>query len=178
MTTQAATPQPSQLLGWQKAQHQHDTTFHDDIATMDLTGRLKHDALHFGKYVGRFFEHGTANSLRIRQTVIDTALMAIGAANALRLNLMLVMHTHVPALTEENVIRELAIPTGRLCSAVEKLDHLEPGGPSMNEAVLDIILWVLGAAKLYGIEDLNAAMQHRRQEIGNSRFYVDKPPIL
>ncbi|RZK99018.1 MAG: hypothetical protein EOP36_20510 [Rubrivivax sp.] len=175
---QAAALQPSQLLGWQTTQHKHDTTFHDDIATMDLTGRLKHDALHFGKYVGRFYEHGTANSPRIRQTVIDTALMALGAANALRLNLMVVMHANVPALTEENVIGTLAIPMGRLCSAVEKLDHLEPGGPSMNEAVLDIILWVLGAAKLYGIDDLNTAMAQRRAEISASRFYIDKPPIL
>ncbi len=176
--TDAQTINPAQLHNWQKTQHKHDTTFHDDIATMDLTGRLKHAALHFGKYVGRFFEHGTANSPIIRQTVVDTALMAIGAGNALRFNLQLVMYADVPALTKDNVISALAIPTGRLCSAVEKLDHLEPGGPSMKDAVLDIILWVLGAAKLYGMEDLNDAMRQRREEIGNSRFYIDKPAIV
>lgn len=159
------------LRHWQESQEVHDRSFHFDIYCLPLKARVAHNALHFSKYVGRLARQGSSPTDGTRKTITDCALIALSAANALRLNLGEMVPPTVPALQEADLLRDLAIPTGSLADAVEKIDHLEDYGNKMAESVQAIVHWVIAAAALNNL-NLDAAIRARRGQIRESRTHI------
>lgn len=166
------------LRHWQEDQRKHDAEFHDDIFNLPLKYRLHHMQQHFSKYAGRLAEEGIKPTARSRKTVVDAALIALSSANTLRLNLQLQAAKARLPMLEDEVGRTLTILNGHFADSLEKMDHLEPGGIELDVAILKIVLWVLGAANLYGI-DLDYEIRARRSEIrdSNRNFHLNKRAI-
>ncbi|PZP40575.1 MAG: hypothetical protein DI585_00465 [Pseudomonas fluorescens] len=156
------------LIYWQKEQNVHDAGYHKDVANRMTFGRLAHDSFHFGKYIGRFCKEGTAPSDTARKTVTDAALIALGAANALNINLADEIGKTIPALTQDSVITVLGAANGDLNNYLDKYEHMEKDLPDVHLAVVAIVRWVLAAAHLYDV-NLSKAMEERRGQIRDSR---------
>jgi uncharacterized membrane protein len=69
------------LLKWQQEQFSHDQRNHTDIICLSRIDRLKHYGLHYAKYAGRLAR--SDDDAVLRRTAVDTALVALSAANAL-----------------------------------------------------------------------------------------------
>lgn len=159
------------FLHWQKDQEVHDHGFHKDISQLAAQERINHMALHFGKYAGRIARYGPDDLDNGQKTVIDAALIALSAANALLMNLQLQAHKTIVSLAKSDILVKLVEPVGRLQDAIEKMDHLDQTGPQMQVAVLDIFHWVIAAADYYQV-DLDAAITARRAQIRASRHHI------
>jgi hypothetical protein len=67
------------MLGLQRAQFDHDERFHREITRLSIEARLKHMALHFCKYTGRFAAvvHSPEDSSLRSKTITDTFIISL-----------------------------------------------------------------------------------------------------
>jgi|SRR5882724_10395729 len=130
------------LFDLQVEQHQHDETYHREIARLSMHQRLNHMALHFAKYNGR-----VASFTDVARTIpayVDTLIIGISTANILNIELWdllnhdaqefsglfafartLVAQTEGALDDRAELLRQTSIAVGRVAGACEKIDHLE-----------------------------------------------------
>ena len=108
----------------QFAQFEHDEKYHREISRLSIQDRLRHMALHFSKYAGRLYEEPSEEF--IRQTAVDTLIIAISCANILNRDVSTMTAQRAnECLAVEQFARELTIAAGKMAAACERIDHLE-----------------------------------------------------
>jgi hypothetical protein len=81
------------LITLQNEQFKHDENYHRDILYMTYQDRFKHDALHYGKYSGRFAElliPDTPNEKIksiVKKTLVDAFIIVLHSAEQLHMDL-------------------------------------------------------------------------------------------
>jgi hypothetical protein len=176
------------MLGLQREQFDHDECFHRDIARLKIEARLKHMALHFCKYTGRFAAvvDGPENAPLRSKTITDSFIISLCSANTLNFDLSEHVAPHLGGaatlrdlglhlsrqlyptakLDDAWLISAHAIHAAKMAAACEKLDHLEafPFRDELQGAVLRLCQIALIAAYTNDL-DLLSAVRERRREI-------------
>lgn len=130
------------LFELQVEQHQHDETYHREIARLSMHQRLNHMALHFAKYTGKIA--ASANTHDVSKVFVDTLIIALSTANILNTELWKIVEPKQREFLDlaslgrslaaeinaesgdlQMFLREMAIASGRMAAACEKIDHLE-----------------------------------------------------
>jgi hypothetical protein len=157
------------LARLQREQFRHDQRNHSDIQCLAKADRLKHYGLHFAKYVGRL-ARGHLEPKSVRQTVVDTALVSLSAANT--------MHQRLDECSEAvglprqvDPLRVFADAAGRFADACEKIDHYEEGRVIALAANRDVMVWAISFAIEQEI-NLAQGIRQRRLELAARAFYV------
>lgn len=160
-----------ELLRLQQEQFHHDRRNHSDIACMPKPDRLKHYGLHFAKYVGRL-ARGSADPKPSNQTLVDTFLVSLSAANTLHQNLASLATSSAEYRRDQiDPLRIFADAMGRFADACEKLDHLEDSYILARSANIDIVSWVIAEAVEQQF-DIVSELQNRRKQLAMRQFYV------
>jgi hypothetical protein len=155
----------------QREQFRHDERNHKDILCLPKPDRLKHYGLHYAKYVGRL-ARGAAEAKTDEQTLTDTILVALSAANTLLQDLSKEdLSSKNPLSAQIDPLRVFADAMGRFADACEKFDHFEDNHALALDANIDVIRWVLGAMVEREI-DIQGAIKRRRAEISKRHFYI------
>ncbi|MER9056690.1 hypothetical protein [Mesorhizobium sp. M0910] len=142
----------------QLEQLRHDESFHKDVVILPLAERVKHMALHNGKYVAYFFE--AADAERFAAVLTDAFIITLATANTINQDLGKAVAEEwasISSLDEAPVpqpegqsafIRAYAIAAGLLAKACESWDHLEmaPFNTMMRESNLALFRLVVGYA--------------------------------
>jgi len=166
-----------ELFALQVAQLKHDEFYHREIARLTVHAHLNHMALHFAKYVGQLATATEADDRwLVRRTVTDTFVITLSSANILNLSLGSAIPNakEYPSLSElgralsrnKPLVQALAVPTGQIARACEKLDHVEgfPFRETITEGVTSICGTMIAAA--YELDfDLPSAVRERFAEI-------------
>lgn len=157
-------------LQW--SQFEHDEKFHREIARLTVQDRLKHMALHFAKYSGGLAEGPSEDELC--RLVTDVFVIALSSANILNLKLA-DRHNELSRVGDGDFATKVAIASGRMAAACEKMDHLEafPFREKITEAVLDL----LGAAIEFADQnswDLPSLVAARLQPVKKKSIFYDK----
>ena len=163
-----STPSADDLGVMQCEQHSHDMRNHFDILALHKNDRLKHYGLHYSKYVGRL-ARGKAEPKPVERTVVDTLLVALSAANTLHQDIR--KANIATDLATGDLFRAFADAAGRFADACEKIDHMEEFLPIAKSANIDILGWILAAARQHDI-DLTDAVDIRRKELSERAFYI------
>jgi hypothetical protein len=152
------------ILEAQREQYAHDLRNHSDILALHKTDRLKHYGLHFAKYVGRL-ARGAQESKSAKETLIDTFLVCLSAANTL--------HQKLSQITpfEEQSFLNFASAMGQFCDACEKIDHLEPFVDQARIANQKVCDFVLAEGMQLEI-DFVQALKQRRKQLSERHFYI------
>ena len=159
------------LVDLQREQYQHDKRNHADILCLPKSDRLKHYGLHFAKYVGRL-ARGSSEEKSVEQTLVDTLLVSLSAANTLHQNLDSSSKLDSWSLSNQvDPLYPFADATGRFADACEKIDHLEEFVPIAREANSEIMVWVLSFAHDRNF-DLAPAIASRRKVLAQRQFYI------
>jgi len=129
------------LFELQVEQHHHDEHYHREIARLSLHQRLNHMALHFSKYAGKVAK--AHDDSELPPIFVDTFIIVLSTANILNLDLWEslepndVEYTNLAVLgrtlalrlddaaRRDGVLPAMAIASGRIAAACEKIDHLE-----------------------------------------------------
>lgn len=157
-------------LQQQKIQYKHDQRNHADILSLHKTERLKHYALHFGKYVGRVMGYG---SFSVERTLVDALLVSLSSANTLNLNLNTAIEARKRVLSaNEEFFVKFAVQMGKLSDACEKIDHLEPFEHMARDAAAEIY-YILEEEFSRRQLDAAAMLEARREELSRRSVYVD-----
>jgi hypothetical protein len=159
-----------ELSRLQQEQYLHDKRNHSDIICLPKPDRLKHYGLHFGKYVGRL-ARGSAEPKPPKQTLVDSLLVSLSAANTLHQDLASVEIGAIRRADQIDPLREFADAAGRFADACEKLDHLEDSFALARSANIDVLRWVITTAAEQEF-DLLDALYERRKELAARQFYV------
>lgn len=174
----------AQLHALQVEQLRHDEFCHRDILLLCVADRMKHMALHFAKYAGRFVEAAdSADADLRRRTLTDTFVIALAAANTLNFDvgsayagdssgdLAILGGALAGSLGrtgpgEDWFVRAFVRSAGRLAKACESLDHVEafPFREVMLESVSQIAALCLAEASATGF-DLIASYQARLRAV-------------
>lgn len=142
----------------QLEQLQHDESFHKDVVILPLADRVKHMALHHGKYVAYFFEATEAE--RFAAVLTDAFIITLATANTLNQDLGNAVAEEWATISglgevplprpegREGFIKAYAIAAGSLAKACESWDHLEmaPFNAMMRESNLSLFKLVVGYA--------------------------------
>jgi len=151
------------LLEIQRQQFSHDESFHREIARLPVARRLTHMALHISKY----FSRAVRNEVEARpnpnpRNWIDTFIICTSIANIL--NVRLADYWEVDEDLPEARLRrwlttklegrgpllgEFAELNDILCSACEKLDHLEDHAYRLKIAAGACRLAMMAADRVY-----------------------------
>jgi hypothetical protein len=158
------------LVTLQKEQFRHDQRNHSDILCLSKSDRLKHYGLHFAKYVGRL-ARGSSELKAIEQTITDTALVCLSAANTLHQRLDDSVLAEPRLTVQIDPLRPLADAAGRFADACEKIDHLEEFLPTARVANIDILRWVFSVADEREF-DIRSAIAARRKDLAERQFYI------
>ncbi|KZX93920.1 hypothetical protein A3718_08355 [Erythrobacter sp. HI0019] len=161
-------------LQW--AQFEHDEKFHREIARLTVQDRLKHMALHFAKYSGGLAEGPSEDELC--RLVTDVFVIGLSSANILNLKLA---DRHNELSSAANVdgdgdfATKIAIASGRLAAACEKMDHLEAF--PFREKITEEVLALLGAAISFADGrgwDLPSMVAKRLQPVKEKNIFYGK----
>lgn len=136
-----------QLEALQFAQLEHDRLFHPDILRLPTQRRANHMVLHFAKYAGRFAAaKQNKDRARLIGSVVDTFIICLATANMFNKRVadfasvapyagcasIHELTKRVSAsggASEDNIYgyvsENMAIEAGKMCKAIESLDHLE-----------------------------------------------------
>lgn len=115
-----------QLDELQLQQFKHDETYHREIARLSVQDRLRHMALHFAKYSGRFVEAEAAGDEALKQRIAtDVFIIGVSTANILNIRLVRELEALGRPRAATEFASSLAIGAGKMAAACEKLDHLE-----------------------------------------------------
>lgn len=142
----------------QLEQLRHDESFHKDVVILPLAERVKHMALHNGKYVAYFFE--ALDSERFAAVLTDAFIITLATANTINQDLgkavaeewaPITSLSEVPVPQPEGqdaFIKSYAIAAGLLAKACESWDHLEmvPFNTMMRDSNLALFRLVVGYA--------------------------------
>lgn len=142
----------------QLEQLRHDESFHKDVVLLPLAERVKHMALHNGKYVAYFFE--AADAERFAAVLTDAFIITLATANTINQDLGKAVAGDWEAIDgmaeapvpnpegQDAFIRSYAIAAGLLAKACESWDHLEmaPFNTMMRESNLALFKLVVGYA--------------------------------
>jgi len=159
----------NELLRLQREQHHHDKRNHSDILNLPKSDRLKHYGLHFAKYVGRL-ARGLDEAKSVEQTIVDTLLVGLSAANTLHQDLSAATRS-ILRNSQVDPIYAFADAMGRFADACEKIDHLEEFLSIARQANVDVLNWTIRTASERQI-DLASAIQVRRKELAARQFYI------
>ncbi|MFD1514556.1 hypothetical protein [Halomarina rubra] len=179
------------LIDLQKRQREHDRGHHRDIYTLPYFNRMNHYVLHFSKYVGRLsqdYPDGGQLTTQLEQTLADSFIVAIAAANTLNLDLQAQLE-EMFGLEAEGIeewtnllnqslddmgsselkdwwFKRMAGPTGRMANALESLDHMESinSRQILEEDTTEIVANLLIVAESMDL-DLVAVLDARWEEI-------------
>lgn len=124
----------------QFAQFEHDEKYHREISRLSVQDRLRHMSLHFAKYAGRL--HDEPSDEVIKQTAVDTLIIAISCANILNRDVAAIAPSEANGSVEIGQFsRTLSVAAGKMAGACERIDHLEdfPFRAAIKEQV-EIIL--------------------------------------
>lgn len=166
-----------ELFELQIEQNAHDEKYHREIARLALHHRLNHMALHFAKYTGKIAS--PESDLMVCRTFVDTLIIALSTANTLNttvgdlfdglegVTLREFSQNVEKAMTLKHrgrleLTNLMAIPTGRIAAACEKIDHLEEIAfrSEIKAGLADLLR--LSLAFLVG-KDLDPASEIRRR---------------
>lgn len=153
------------LLDWQQDQYDHDMRYHFDILSLRKEERLKHYAMHFAKYAGRF-ARGNKEEKSTERTFVDALLVCLSAANTLHQKL-----SHSANRTNDPTLIRLTDAAGRFNDATEKIDHLEPFIEIARESNQDILDTLLDFAVSEAV-DVAHTLQSRRSELRERQFFI------
>jgi hypothetical protein len=142
----------------QLEQLRHDETFHKDVVILPLAERVKHMALHNGKYIAYFFEAPDAE--RFAAVLTDAFIITLATANTLNQDLGKALAEDWATISgladvpfpepagQDAFIKAYAIAAGLLAKACESWDHLEmaPFNSMMRESNLSLFRLVVGHA--------------------------------
>lgn len=145
----------------QRLQYQHDLNNHLDILSLPRVDRLKHYGLHFAKYAGRF-ARGNAETKTVQETLVDTFLVGLSAANVLNQALPQVQFI----TSRKRLDADFTDYSGRFADACEKIDHLEEFRDIALQANMKIMEWVAERSHQLNI-DLISLVATRRQQLAN-----------
>jgi hypothetical protein len=160
-----------ELQKMQREQFRHDKRNHADIQCLAKAERLKHYGLHYAKYVGRL-ARSSSEPKPHDQTIIDSMLVCLSAANTLHQDLSRIDFTcHTHHAEQIDPLRVFADASGRFADACEKFDHLEDNHRLAREANVDIMRWLLSIVGERSI-DLHQKIAQRRRELAERQFYV------
>jgi hypothetical protein len=158
------------ILELQREQFRHDRRNHFDILSLHKNDRLKHYGLHYCKYVGRL-ARGVDEPKTVEQTIVDTALVCLSAANTLHQRLGSSVSEKSCRQDQIDPLRLFADAAGRFADACEKIDHVEEFIPQAREANADIFRWLVTFADSQQI-DFRARIALRRKELAERPFYI------
>lgn len=156
----------------QIAQHLHDSRSHADIHTLSRSERLKHYGLHFAKYVGRI-ARGDADEKPREQTIIDSILICLSAANTLEIDLSKSEFDIQISFSQRDFLSNYANFAGVFCDACEKMDHLENFLPLFSESTKNLCGLILSEVNDIGL-DLERSIAERRAALRQRRFYIEE----
>lgn len=159
------------ILRLQREQYRHDQRNHFDILSLGKVDRLKHYGLHFAKYVGRL-ARGSDEPKMVEQTMIDTVLICLSAANALHQKLYELPFEDRRIGDQIDYLRPFADASGRFADACEKIDHLEHFLPLALDANRDIMSWTI-AFSLERNVDIMLGIQNRRRQLADRAFFIE-----
>lgn len=126
-------------------QFEHDEKYHREISRLSVQDRLRHMALHFAKYAGRL--HDAPSDEVIKQTAIDTLIIAVSCANILNHDVSTIASRETNrGVGIEQFARSLTIAAGKMAGACERIDHLEdfPFRAAIKEQVEVILVSAFG----------------------------------
>jgi hypothetical protein len=155
----------SDLLEWQRDQYEHDMKYHFDILSRHKQDRLKHYAMHFGKYAGRI-ARGASEEKPPSRTFADAMLVCLSAANTLHQRL-----EYVPNASNEGLLLRLTDAQGRMNDATEKIDHLEDfvaQAAIANQDILNALLDFADSEQMDAFE----LISERRRQLRLRHFYI------
>ncbi|MGO8038232.1 hypothetical protein [Rhizobium leguminosarum] len=158
----------------QLEQLRHDESFHKDVVILSLADRVKHMALHNGKYVAYFFQATGAE--RFAAVLTDAFIITLATANTLNQDLGKAVAEEWATICglgevplpqpagHDAFIRAYAIAAGSLAKACESWDHLEmaPFNTMMRESNLSLFKLVVGysaALKIDIVESYRARLR-------------------
>ena len=157
-----------QIARQQIEQHRHDLRNHFDVAALPRIERLKHYALHFAKYAGRIARDQDGSDLE--RTLVDSFLIGLSAANALKLKLSGEdLATFAASSSSQRLLEIYMDAVGRFAEASEKSDHLEDFmdlARSANRAILRIVADEADKRNI----DLLSLAQRKRLQISANNF--------
>jgi hypothetical protein len=153
------------LLEWQRDQYEHDMRNHFDILSLHKLDRLKHYAMHFGKYAGRV-ARGAREEKPLSRTVTDALLVCLSAANTLHQTL-----DYSPNASNESFLIRLTDAQGRMNDAAEKIDHMEEFLSQAKVANKDVLDALLDVTISEGI-DVHRQLADRRAELKSRHFFI------
>lgn len=157
----------------QLEQLRHDESFHKDVVILPLAERVKHMALHNGKYVAYFFE--AADTDRFAAVLTDAFIITLATANTINQDLGQAVAQEWAEISsfanapipqphgKDAFIRAYAIAAGHLAKACESWDHLEmaPFNTMMRESNLALFRLVAGFAAELKLD----LVEHYRQRL-------------
>lgn len=159
-----------QIARQQIEQYRHDLRNHFDVAALPRIERLKHYALHFAKYAGRIARDQDGSD--IERTLVDSFLIGLSAANALKLKLS---GDDIAATADgsssQRLLEIYTDAVGRFAEASEKSDHLEDFMDIARSANRSILKIVADEATKRNI-DLMSLARRKRQQISANNFLV------
>jgi hypothetical protein len=127
----------------QFAQFEHDEKYHREISRLTVQDRLRHMTMHFAKYVGKL--HAAPNVDQFRRVATDTLIIAVSCANILNVDLRSTpLAADGGGASQPAFTKRLAVCTGRMAEACEKLDHLEDF--PFRKAIVKEVLAILAAS--------------------------------
>ncbi len=156
--TTASFSADSFIYGLQLEQLRHDESFHKDVVILPLAERVKHMALHNGKYIAYFFE--AAGDERFAAVLTDAFIITLATANTLNQDLGKALADDWATISgladvpyaqpagRDQFIKAYAIAAGLLSKACESWDHLEMASfnSMMRESNLSLFKIVVGYA--------------------------------
>jgi len=153
----------------QRLQQKHDIENHFDIVSSTRIDRVKHYALHYAKYVGRMFREN--ESKHITQTLTDSLLVSLSAANALNQSLWIEPNL---GLDHESFDAQIyADYSGIFADSAEKIDHMESFLEAMKGSNYRLFWLAFQALQRSDVDPVNQ-INKRRIEISKRAVYADK----
>ena len=188
----------SQLEEIQWKQLQHDEKYHKDIWLLNVQQRITHMVLHLSKYSTKItlsvFEK---DHKELEKTLIDALIITVSSFNIFntlisqsalsndfhQLNtiddLSNNLYQRHQAENIDNAIQlsiKLASEVGKMCKAVESLDHLESF--NYKETIIDCLsksfLTLLVLAKSNNIVELASLIENRLYEVEKKNIFFNR----
>lgn len=180
------------LRNLQVRQREHDIRAHQDVYYLPYPNRIKHLTFHVAKYSGRLAQKSISD-VEFARTLVDAFIIALSAADVLRIDLSEALNNQVKVDQHSNLIdfglahrdknskadglqdwyfRRIASVAGYMAKACESLDHMEPipYREVLSEAVTELCLVTIIAAAIRSI-DLVTATGERWEIIEAQRIF-------
>jgi hypothetical protein len=175
-----------------RGQRRHDEHAHRDVYYLSSVHRMTHLTQHVSKYAARLLpeRRNTGRDLHsVERTVVDTTLIALSAAELLRIDLMVLYPPELAIVDLSELgryraallgaeagaphwfLHRLIAIAGDMSKALESLDHLEayPYRETLNRCAVQLLETCLVTAAMRDL-DLMRLIHLRWQELEQSTF--------